>query len=947
GGGDAKSTTTADAGADAHLAGSKRRKKGSRASKDKDQLAADAGAKSALTSSVSPTDPAAAVNGHSKKPRKEKKQTAAAALDVQAGPSKSAKDRETETGAPQATSQPEDAVTTQSVATRTETAALKASAPPVHIAEERIGAAVAPGPELPGERQEGTTGLPSAATNPAGPGTNAIGIQSFKESGAVALQPAAAPVIAEEAGRYFPETGTTPVNAFLPERLPRPEETNAQEKRAIIELQRQLSELQVMYKDLKATKIGQMDKLLAEMAERAEGRVCVAEQLARHWEGVAKRAQEEAIAAGSVETANRIDALEAEANQLLKQNQNLLQRVTQLQLELCHAQQDLHDARAELLQFRTSTVRDLQGNAKDKDKDPDTALPAGATAETEHVKDVNGAPRPVAEAAAQESLPEVTLGGVRSYAITDAAATGGRGDGGRCSMSFGIGLQSEMLSPGAGEQTTKINVQLFPVQGPSVVPGSSSRSVGISTDCQRIVQMLPSIRSPSRSIQSHRGRLSRPSSVAPSFDIDLLGGVPRAGSLSSERGIDTACQRVIQMLPELRQPSPSIEPSGVTPATADGNGASLRVQEGGSKRLSDGSPIDGICGSANRKTTCVSTLADLTHAHNMCAPEALGSTANQQGQYSFVDLNPSPARKASHMGVAASIGGLAAAATMGVTKRGGDQPSGAGERQAGPIQGASLLVTAAAAKGLPPSPGLQQQADYAEDVSPHAIPVAATITHSGSVASNQVSCNISGLVARALAQPQEAQQAVGMQEVGRAPQACGDRSPMLANMALAALPSHAMAVAGVGDPMLQGGNTRELSRGDNNIISSPSPRTAKLNFYERLLEWHVDVISTKPLEAFRMTHMGCGMSFEIRQTEVDDDDLAEDVVDADQPADVHDGNTANDKTKYYEYIPLDLGTVNELLPAFLKETITIPADQRPKLLEKLDRAIKSTRGKKL
>ncbi|GIL42434.1 hypothetical protein Vafri_409 [Volvox africanus] len=431
-GGDAKPTTSADADADAHLAGSKRSKKGPRASKSKDQLAGDAGAKSALTSSIGATDPA--VSGHSKKSRKEKKQTAAAALDGQAGPSNPAKERETETGAPQVRSQLEDTVTTQRVATRTETAALTASASP---AEERIDAAVGPGPERPGGRQEGTTGLPSAESNPAGPGINAAGLQSLKGCAAGSLHPAAAPVNAGEAGRYFPETGTTPVNAFLPERLPRPEETDAQEKSAIIELQRQLSELQTMYKDLKATKIGQMDKLLAEMAERAEGRVCVAEQLARHWQGVAKRAQEEAIAAGSVETANRIDALEAEANQLLKQNQNLLQRVTQLQLELCHAQQDLHDARAELLQFRTFNVRDLEGVAKDKGNDPHTAL--------------------------QESSPEVTLGGVRSHAITDAAATGGRG-GGRSSLSFGMGLQSEMLSPGAREQTTNLSVPLFPVQ---------------------------------------------------------------------------------------------------------------------------------------------------------------------------------------------------------------------------------------------------------------------------------------------------------------------------------------------------------------------------------------------------------------------------------------------------------------------------------------------------
>ncbi|GIM07989.1 hypothetical protein Vretimale_11984 [Volvox reticuliferus] len=895
-------STSAEADADAHPAGSKRNKKGARASKGKDQPAADAGAKGAQASNINATEPDAAVSRHSKKPRKEKSQMATAALIGQAGPSNPAKGRETEMVAALATSQLEDTVATQHISKQTETAALTISAHPGNMTEQRIMAAVAAGPEPLGARQEGATNFKIADADRAGPGANATGLQSNKGSAAGAQEPAAEPANADEAGRSLPATGIKPVNALLPARLPRPEETNAQEKLALVELQRQLSEWQGMYKELKATKIEQMDKLLAEMAERAEGRVSVAEQLAQHWQAVAKRAQEDAIAAGSVETANRIDALETEANQLLKQNQSLLQRVTQLQLELSLAQQELHDARAELLQFRMPTVRDVQADAKDKDKGSYTPLQGCATAEAEHGKDVNGPQRAAADAAVQESSPDVTLGGVRHHAITDAAETGGRAGGEHCSLSLGRGLKFPTLSPGAGEQTAN---------DLSVVPGSSSRSVGISTDCQRIVQMLPSIRSPSRSIQSHQGRLPRTSAVAPSFDVGLLGDVPRAGSLSSERGIDTACQRIIQMLPELRQQSPSIEPrsvsraepvtnrdapSGVTPAAADGNETTLRVQEGSSKRLSDGSPIDGICGPANRKITCASTQADLTHAHNMCAPEALGSAAHQQARV----------------------------------------------RQAGPIRNASVLVTAAATKALPPTPGLQQQAD-SQDVSPRAIPI-----HSGSVASNQVSCNLSGLVARAMAQPQESQQAIGMPEVGRAPQARGDRSPVSANMALATQPPYAMAAASVIDPTMQAGNAREVPQGNKNLTaSSPSPRTAKLNFYERLLEWHIDVISTKPLEAFRMTHMACGMSFEIRETEVDDDDLPEDGGGADQPAAGAEGNTTTDKTKYYEYTPLDLGTVGELLPAFLKETITIPADQRPKLLEKLDGVIKSTRGKKL
>lgn len=45
---------------------------------------------------------------------------------------------------------------------------------------------------------------------------------------------------------------------------------------------------------------------------------------------------------------------------------------------------------------------------------------------------------------------------------------------------------------------------------------------------------------------------------------------------------------------------------------------------------------------------------------------------------------------------------------------------------------------------------------------------------------------------------------------------------------------------------------------------SPSPRTAKLIMYERMLDWHVDTVSLRP-EACRLTHLGCGMSFELRE----------------------------------------------------------------------------------
>ncbi len=46
--------------------------------------------------------------------------------------------------------------------------------------------------------------------------------------------------------------------------------------------------------------------------------------------------------------------------------------------------------------------------------------------------------------------------------------------------------------------------------------------------------------------------------------------------------------------------------------------------------------------------------------------------------------------------------------------------------------------------------------------------------------------------------------------------------------------------------------------------TDPSPRTAKLIMYERMLDWHVDTVCLAP-ETCRLTHHASGMSFELRE----------------------------------------------------------------------------------
>lgn len=46
--------------------------------------------------------------------------------------------------------------------------------------------------------------------------------------------------------------------------------------------------------------------------------------------------------------------------------------------------------------------------------------------------------------------------------------------------------------------------------------------------------------------------------------------------------------------------------------------------------------------------------------------------------------------------------------------------------------------------------------------------------------------------------------------------------------------------------------------------TDPSPRTAKLIMYERMLDWHVDTVCLAP-ETCRLTHHASGLSFELRE----------------------------------------------------------------------------------
>lgn len=100
--------------------------------------------------------------------------------------------------------------------------------------------------------------------------------------------------------------------------------------------------------------------------------------------------------------------------------------------------------------------------------------------------------------------------------------------------------------------------------------------------------------------------------------------------------------------------------------------------------------------------------------------------------------------------------------------------------------------------------------------------------------------------------------------------------------------------------------------------------------YERMLDWHVDTVCLAP-ETCRLTHHASGLSFELREVELDEDELQL-LVAA--------GGSAGDKM--FTYTPLELGDASDVLPSYLKESCHFPARQRRMLLEQLNKALKAT-----
>eukprot|EP00198_Chlamydomonas_reinhardtii_P005371 XP_001694707.1 predicted protein [Chlamydomonas reinhardtii] len=543
--------------------------------------------------------------------------------------------------------------------------------------------------------------------------------------------------------------------------MPRMDEVGQRERSAVVELQRQLVELRGMYDELKSTKIHELEKVLAEQVQYTEEQVRHAEQKAKLWQAAAEHAEQKAKAAGSEEVASRIASLEAQAQQLLAEKGELLLRVAQQERELAQTQQALHDMRAELMLAG-------QGQQQQQHEGGEAQVHgAGATP-----ADANGA-----AAGRSVQFPSITPGPGVLFPTPGTQLVRMRGF-----LGSGIGGQSSGETPSA--------------TGP-----------GVSTECLRVVNMLPSL----RAVSTEDG-----------------GSAPLSGAATGGTGLNTHCQRVVNMLPQLRAPTPSIQ-----------------------SRLASG--------------------AD---------------------QYSFVDLNPASARK-------------------------GPPPT------EGPL-----------------APGLAGFSPRAAAAAAIAAARAALALDSGNN-SNQGSC--SGLVARAAAQQECAQEPEAATGDGSATAAQGGTgTPMSARK----LPAASAAAAGPGadqaaapvelpaalSPAANAGQPTAQAQAELAMPGSPSPRTAKLIMYERMLDWHVDTVSLRP-EACRLTHLGCGMSFELRETELDEEELADLAEQSD--AVILPG------TKFFQYTLLQPGSAGDCLPEHLKDEIKIPADQRRPLLHELDKAIKA------
>ncbi|KAG2495788.1 hypothetical protein HYH03_006032 [Edaphochlamys debaryana] len=807
------------------------------------------------------------------------------------------------------------------------------------------------------------------------------------------------------APRALPATGTTPVKAFVPAPLPRMDDIGQRERGAVVELQRQLMELRTLYDELKATKIQDLEKVLAEQVEIADEQCKHAEQKAALWKAAAEHAEQKAQDAGSQETATRVAALEAQVEHLLQERGDLQIRLAEQARELALTQQHLHDLRAQLMlqgedqerrQGRGQGQAGAERGALDEEAGPGGE---GEGEEARHGMELDGEGFPGAgdgEGGA-DGLPDAGDGEEQEPSPLLARRDDATPAAGPEGAPRGVGQQFPTPSPGVGTQYPTPGMPLLRLQGllgsgGAALTGSASRSrgPGVSTECLRVVQMLPSLRAPTPSIES---RLAQ-------------------GAVPLETQADAA-------------PGGAGTTSGVTPHAAQ---TTEGGQAGSNKgRRSTGSPIDGLCavgplqpGAAATNTTGLA--AEISAAHGMGAPEAFTLRGPHQEQhYSFVDLNPASARKAPRPADTAALLIGTAAAMLGDAHgaAAGDEKTQQGPDRR-PLDDAGRVATAAALplpnspsaalmgrlgmhapmatagsgvlNGLT-SPGGRGMGSTAAGLSPSGRLRAAAEAgglHSGSVMSNQDSSTVSGMVARAmallaatgpdlaldpsarsgaagaappgLAQPQASPRPGGAgpslrspgsatklpgvplgRTLARTPVAAAQqpqppaRSPLPAQQqprtaAAAAVPDTAAQVQGPQEEQEQ-----QAPAGPQGT-PGPTPRTARLIMYERMLDWHVDTVCLQP-ELCRLTHASSGVAIELREVDLDDDEaggevLEEGAADAAAPP------------KYFIYTPLALGSVEDAMPAFLKESMQISALQRRELLDRLSKAIKAGLAKK-
>ncbi|GFR45365.1 hypothetical protein Agub_g6740 [Astrephomene gubernaculifera] len=821
------------------------------------------------------------------------------------------------------------------------------AAAPAEVRRPAAPSARAPAEAAPGPAAVGGRPVANNASGAGASGSSGVAAQSDSEAASARV----AAAVAAAAAKPLPPTGTTPIKVFAPVALPRLDDIGKHERSEVFELQRQLSELREMYDELKVTKIQELERVLAEQVEYTEEMVRHADQRARRWQQAAERAQQEAKEARSEETAQRIAALEAQVVELLKENSELLLRVVQREGELAQSQQAYHDLRAEMLQLQAARASghkeggdggegDGEGKGLADDKQPEDKGNAGEAAAGDRAPEGDGMeqdqarPSPVISLRRSFASPTVTLGTMLPAADSHIGRA--------------VALQFPTPSPGVAVQypTPGINSNLMRLQdmlGNLIsMPGSGSRSrgPGVSIECQRIVDMLPNwagIRTQSPSIRSCLA-----SGLTPQVE---QGEVTQAGASDAQ----------------------GVTPSAAAAQQQEQAGTLLPSSNG---RRSSGSPIDGICGADQRKTGVPNLTADISFAHGMGAPEAFAL----QGQYTFVDLNPASARKTERppsmaAGFAAALGGAIAAAD-------GDRPQQVAQLTAG--SGVAHEAGSPGANVTGPlrfSPLGRAKAPVPMFATggvtcglPHSTGAGMAVMNSGSVASNQDSCTVNGLVARAklhLEGLQRSASALAGLSPNKQPAndtaqvdaavAGGSRSPVVENRRQSRLyvPSplgratsgrqteqQVEPVPEMEEPPKEAEPSRPPPQ--RTPITGPTPRTAKLAVYEKLTDWHIEDATTKP-ERCIMTHIPSGVSFELREASLEDMEL-EAELSLERPegqANGAGGSTAAlaNQPRLMVYTPLSLGSVEEHLPEYYKETLQFPENQRKAFTDRLRKAV--------